>query len=286
MRSDKEILQLIIDKAASDERIRAVLLNGSRVNPTVSPDAFQDFDIVFIVAKMDSFLADHGWTEYFGEKSMEQLPATMKLYNDAETEQGTGFTYLMLFTDGNRIDLTLYPLENIQDYKPESLTRVLLDKDEVFKKISPANENDYLIKRPSGKEFTDVCNEFWWVSTYVAKGLARNEITYAKECMETIVRPMFMKMIAWWIGNKTDFLVNIGKGGRFMRKFISEEMYDEVLATYAGNNIEDNWKALFKMTELFAQIAKDVAANLNFFYRPDEEHNVIAYVHGLKQKRK
>ena len=284
MRSDKEILQLIIDKAVSDERIRAVLLNGSRVNPTVLPDAFQDFDIVFIVTQMDSFLANHQWTEYFGEKLIEQLPSTMKLYKEDETEQRIGFTYLMLFTDGNRIDLTLYPLEKVQDFKPESLTKILLDKDQFFLQILPASENDYLIKPPSGKEFTDVCNEFWWVSTYVAKGLARNEITYAKECMETVVRPMFMKMIAWWIGNKTDFLVNIGKGGRFMRKYVKEEMYNEVLATYTGDNIEENWKALLKMTELFSLIAKDIASNLNFSYRLDEECNVIAYIQELKKR--
>ena len=284
MRSDKEILQLIIDKAVSDERIRAVLLNGSRVNPTVFPDAFQDFDIVFIVTPMDSFLVDHQWTEYFGEKLIEQLPSTMKLYKEDETEQGFGFTYLMLFTDGNRIDLNLYPLEKVQDFKPESLTQVLVDKDQFFLQILPASENDYLIKPPSGKEFTDVCNEFWWVSTYVAKGLARNEITYAKECMETVVRPMFMKMIAWWIGNNTDFLVNIGKGGRFMRKYVKEEMYNEVLATYTGDNIEENWKALLKMTELFSAIAKDVAANLNFLYKLDEECNVIAYIQELKKR--
>ncbi|MBX2962127.1 MAG: aminoglycoside 6-adenylyltransferase [Cyclobacteriaceae bacterium] len=38
MRTEQEIRNLIIDKGKSDERIRAVLLNGSRANKKISPD--------------------------------------------------------------------------------------------------------------------------------------------------------------------------------------------------------------------------------------------------------
>jgi len=46
---------LIHEIATSDERIRVVLLNGSRSNPIAKKDTFQDFDIIFIVQAMDSF---------------------------------------------------------------------------------------------------------------------------------------------------------------------------------------------------------------------------------------
>ena len=42
MRTEKEMYGLIISIAQSDERIRAVYLNGSRTNPNVPKDIFQD----------------------------------------------------------------------------------------------------------------------------------------------------------------------------------------------------------------------------------------------------
>ena len=56
MRSEEEILTLIINVAKTDERIRAVLLNGSRANPNITKDKFQDFDIVYIVNEIKTFL--------------------------------------------------------------------------------------------------------------------------------------------------------------------------------------------------------------------------------------
>jgi aminoglycoside 6-adenylyltransferase len=171
MRSADEIKKLTIDFADSDDRIRAVLLNGSRANPNIKPDLFQDFDIVLIVKELEAFINNHNWTSCFGEKLIFQLPNEMSLNEDGNVKELT-FTYLMLFTDGNRIDLTLFPLENFKsDFKLDSLTLVWLDKDNLFSNIPNPTDNDYHIQKPSEKYFLDVCNEFWWVTTYVAKGL-------------------------------------------------------------------------------------------------------------------
>ena len=81
----------------------------------------------------------------------------------------------MLFKDFNRIDLNLKKVEN-KNNCTDSLNKILLDKDNLFERILEPNDNDYLIRKPSQKEFIDCCNEFWWVTTYVLKGLARNEL--------------------------------------------------------------------------------------------------------------
>ena len=49
MRTETEIKDLILDFARQNNRVRAVLLNGSRANPKAKPDKLRDFDIVFIV---------------------------------------------------------------------------------------------------------------------------------------------------------------------------------------------------------------------------------------------
>jgi aminoglycoside 6-adenylyltransferase len=284
MRSKSDMKNLIMEFALKDGRIRTVLLNGSRANPNITPDKFQDFDIVYIVRNFESFISDHNWTNVFGGKLIWQLPDEMSL---GEKGESVGFSYLMLLKDGNRIDLTLFPLEKVKtDFKVDSLTIVWLDKDRLFTNVPPSNDTDYYIRKPTEKEFLDTCNEFWWVSTYVAKGLLRDEITYAKEMLETFVRPMFMRLIEWKIGVETDFLVSFGKAGRFLNKYLTNGHYNNVLATYADFDIENNWKSLFVMADLFGQFANELSGKLIFRYNKTEEQNTIEYLKLLHGEKK
>lgn len=279
MRSEVKIKNLILDLASKDERIRIVLLNGSRANPKIKPDNFQDYDIVFIVNDFESFISDHKWTNVFGEKIIWQLPEEMTFGKDVEADLRFGFPYLMLFADGNRIDLTIFRIENIKThFKIDSLTIVWLDKDKIFPKIEKSNDKDYHIRKPTEKEFTDTCNEFWWVSTYAAKGLLRNEITYAKETLEKVVRPMFMKLIEWKIGIENEFSVSFGKSGKLITNYVTSDFYNKVLKTYSDADLENNWESLFVMVELFEDLENYVSEKLDFSCNKEEQQNVIKYL--------
>lgn len=275
MRTEEEIINQVLHVANSDDRIRAVLLTGSRADLNAAKDVFRDFDIIYIVRQLDSFINDEHWIDIFGERLILQLPDEMT----AGKKDDHAFHYLMLFKDGNRIDLTLFPLEKLKAaFKKDSLAVLLLDKDELFKNLPPANGADHHIKRPTEKEFIDCCNEFWWVSTYVAKGLWRNEITYAKEMMEVPVRMMFLKMTEWYVGIKTGFSVSFGKAGKNIKKYVSPQLYDKILSTYPDGEIENIWTALFRMTGLFDELADEVADSLEFKYNKDEARNVTGYL--------
>ena len=54
MRTEDEIMKLLINTAAQDERIRAAYLEGSRVRRRCE-DMFQDYDVVYIVKKQLPF---------------------------------------------------------------------------------------------------------------------------------------------------------------------------------------------------------------------------------------
>lgn len=275
MRSETEITHLILQVARQDERIRAVLLNGSRANPMASKDVFQDFDIVYVVNQLHTFLKDHSWVDIFGERLIMQMPGQMCL---GEKEEHS-FVYLMLFADGNRIDLTLFPLEKVAaHFKPDSLTIVLLDKDKLFENLPPPGEKDYLIQAPSQQEFTDVCNEFWWVSSYVVKGLCRNELTYARYMLEVPMRNIFFKIIEWHIGIHTDFSVTFGKAGKKIKQYVDPGLYEKILSTYPDANPDNIWKALLMMATLFKDMAKEVGLYMNFTSNHQEELNMMAYI--------
>jgi len=129
MRSEDEMIAQLLDVANKNERVRAVLLTGSRANPLSAKDILQDFDVIYIVEQIATFIKDKRWIDIFGDRLILQLPDEMTVGK----KDDHAFHYLMLFKDHTRIDLTLFPLEKLNtEFIKEDFTTVLLDKDDLF----------------------------------------------------------------------------------------------------------------------------------------------------------
>ncbi|WP_046174214.1 aminoglycoside 6-adenylyltransferase [Domibacillus indicus] len=279
-RTEQEMRELILDTARRDERVRLVGMNGSRVNPNAPKDDFQDYDIVYAVTEMESFLSEPEWIDVFGKRLIMQTPQTSALF---PSQPGGRFSYLMLFTDGNRIDLTLMPIRDIDHYEQEdSLTDILLDKDGRITAPVSSSDRDYWIKPPSAAVYGDCCNEFWWITTYVAKGLARGEILYAQHHLNQHARPMLLLMLEWQAGIDTGFSASAGKNSKCLKKYLPEKEWYSLLATYAGGEIEDIWRALFEMIGLFRRTANRVGSHFQFVYPLEEDRRVTRYLQEIK----
>ena len=279
MRSEQEMLDLILDTARKDERIRAVMMNGSRANPNAPRDFFQDFDIVYYVTEVDSFKQEPDWIECFGEMMILQLPDDM---TDPPPENLVSYAYLMQFADGNRIDLTLFPIDKMTADEEDSETIILLDKDGIFPPFPPPSDSDYLPKPPTAKAFADCCNEFWWVSPYVAKGLWREELTYAKHLFDDAVREQLMKMLTWYVGVKTGFSQSTGKQGKYLKNFLEPELWALLEQTYADAGYEHTWEALLVMGDLFRKTATQVADHFGFEYPHGDDRRVSAHLRHVR----
>lgn len=59
MRTENEVLTQLLDFANKEDKVRMVILNGSRVNPNVEKDIFCDYDVVFSVTDPDYYLRNH-----------------------------------------------------------------------------------------------------------------------------------------------------------------------------------------------------------------------------------
>lgn len=247
MRSEKEMLDLILNVAQNDDNVRAVIMNGSRVNPNAKKDPFQDFDIVYFVRDVEPYKRNKAFIRPFGELMILQTPEDMI---DPPAENDGHYSYLMQFMDGNRIDLSFYSLENINTRLADSLTVVLLDKDHLIPELPPASDRDYLPKKPTAKLFDNCCNEFWWMNTYVAKGLWRGELTYTKSVLE-VVREELMKMLIWYFGVQTGFQKSSGKLGKYFKELLDPDLWRLLEKTYPDSQAEHIWDSLFVMGGLF-----------------------------------
>lgn len=283
MRSEKEMFDLILGVAQKDERIRAVYMNGSRTNPNAPKDIFQDYDIVYVVTETASFIKDEEWINAFGDLLMIQEPDKNDKLVGIDTNFDRSYGYLMLFTDGNRIDLRLLTKEaTISEYVNDKLTIPLLDKDNCLPHIPDPTDIDYQVKQPTEPMFMSCCNDFWWCLQNVAKGIWRDELPYAKLMFEYVIRARLDEMVSWWIGTKHDFQVSTGKMGKYFKKYLPESYWELYRETYSDSNYDNVWKSIFVTCELFRILANDVAEHLFFTYPINDDTNMTEFLKHIK----
>lgn len=277
MRSEKEMFELILNTAEKDSRVRAVYMNGSRTNPNAPKDVYQDYDIVYVVEEFETFTADNNWIDVFGDRFMLQMPEAMR-YPSGEGH----FNWMMLFKDGNRLDLTLIPIQKLELIGNDSLSIALMDKDGILPPFPKASDIDYIIKPPSELFYLSCCNNFWWCLQNVAKGIARNELSYAMLMFHNIVREELHNMMEWYIGTLTDFTVSAGKMGKYFKRFLPSEIYEQYLHTYSDSDYNHMWNAIFIACDLFGILAIQVAGYCSYYYNKQDEENMRSYLNNVK----
>lgn len=278
MRTEKEIYDLVLNFAFQDERIRIVTLEGLALMLIYQKTIFKIMILLFCY-RYGRILKSDDWLSVFGNRIMMQKPEDMELFPPEEK----GFSYIMLFDDGVKIDLTLLPVSMLEEYLTrDKLVKIMLDKDNMIKTEIVPTDEDYYIKCPTERKFDDCCNEFWNVATYVSKGLLRGEILFAIDHMNEVLRHELLRMISWYVGTEKGFNFSLGKNYKFLDKHISKELWDNLLNTYSMSSYEEMWKSFDLCLCLFKKISKKVADSLGYNY-PDYDENVTKYLETQKR---
>jgi len=281
MRTEKEIYEMLLDIAANDSRIKAVYMNGSRTNPNVERDIFQDYDVVYVVEETASFIRDKEWIHKFGDILYMQYPDE---HPDYPSDKENHYGWLMQFKDENRIDLTVqtihYAMEHIKDDK---LCRILLDKEGILPEIEESTDKQYYVQKPTEVQYQAVCNEFWWCTNNIAKGLWRREIPYVQDMSNFVVRKQLITMLSWKVGILTDWTVSVGKSAKYMYRWLDKAEWQEFLLTYFGSDVEEIWEAVFRMCRLFTAAAQYVGDALSYSYNQEEGSAALGYLEHVHE---
>ena len=264
MRTETEMLSLLI-KIAKNLKVKAVALSGSRTNQKVQTDEFQDYDVVYVVENLDKLITDLSWLDQFGKRIIEQ-----------EVGLGQRRLCLMLFEDGNRIDLTLCPKDYIQEWiDSEAGFTVLEDLEHLFEPYSP-NIERYWTNSATEKDFEKVCNEFWWVSAYVVKGICRKQVIYATDHLYGICQQELLKVLAWKVSSDRG-KVDIGKNYKYLFNYLPVEKEKEFSNLLDFSSIEKLSHSLFATMNFFHQEAQSLAKKLGFHYDKEVAEKMIQY---------
>lgn len=278
MRTETEMISLIKDIAMKEENIRAAYMEGSRTNPNAPKDIFQDYDIVYVVTSTKPFREDKEWINRFGEILYMHYPEDNVFYpSDVEN----CYAWQIQFTDGNRMDLSVctrkYVLEHLELYK------ILVDKDGNIPQPKETTDERYWVREPQEIEFQCTCSDFWWCLNNVAKGLWRDELPYALDMINFVLRPHLKRLLEWKIGIDNNFSVNIGKSDKYMKSYLPEKKYEQFLATYSIAETEAIWNSVFEMCDLFQSTAVELSQKQKFIYDFDQAENSLGFLQHVRK---
>ena len=264
MRTETEMFDVIL-QTAKVLQVDAVAMSGSRTNPKAPKDEFQDYDVVYLVENFEELISDLSWLDQFGKRVIEQ-----------EVTLGHRRLYLMLFEDGNRIDLTLCPKDHINEWvDSEAGFTVLVDEKDLFESYSPSPQR-FWISPASKTDFEKACNEFWWVSAYVVKGICRKQVIYATDHLYGICQQELLKVLAWQVARNRG-LVDIGKNYKYLFKYFPIEKEKEFSALLDFSSLDKITQSLFATMQLFHQEAQSLAQKMGFKYEKEVAEKMIEY---------
>ena len=271
MRAETEMLNRIL-QIAKTIQVEAVTMSGSRTNSKALKDEFQDYDVVYVVDDFDNLTSDLSWLNQFGKRIIEQ-----------EVTLDHRRLYLMLFEDGNRIDLTLCPKEHIKEWvESEADYTVLKDEKGLFESYT-TNPQRYWITPATETDFEKACNEFWWVSAYVVKGICRNQLIYATDHLYGICQQELLKVLAWQVASDKG-TVDIGKNYKYLFNYLPTEKEKEFSDLLDFSSVEKLIQYLYATMKLFHQEAQSLAQKMGFDYDKEVAEKMIEYAEERVKK--
>ena len=264
MRTDQEILDLIL-QIAKKLQVDAVALSGSRTDTKAPKDKFQDYDVVYVVDNLDNLTRDLAWLDQFGTRIIEQ-----------EVTLGHRCLYLMLFEDGNRLDLTLCPEDHIQEWvDSEAGFTVLEDKKGLFEAYLPKPKR-FWTSPASETDFEKTCNEFWWVSAYVVKGICRKQVLYATDHLYGICQQELLKVLAWQVASNRG-IVDIDKNYKYLFNYLPAEKEKEFSNLLDLSSLDKITQSLLATMQIFHQEAQSLSQKMGFEYDREVAEKMIQY---------
>ena len=264
MRNEPEMFDVIL-QTAKVLQVNAVAMSGSRTNPNAPKDEFQDYDVVYIVDNLEDLISDLSWLDQFGKRIVEQ-----------EVTLGHRRLFLMLFEDSNRIDLTLCPKEDINEWvDSEASFTVLVDDKGLFESYSSSPER-FWIHPASETDFKQACNEFWWVSAYVVKGICRKQVIYATDHLYSICQQELLKILAWQVARDRG-AVDIGKNYKYLFNYLPSEKEKDFSILLDFSSLDKIIQSLVATMQIFHQEAQILAQKMGFEYDREVAEKMIEY---------
>ncbi|XEO94728.1 aminoglycoside 6-adenylyltransferase [Latilactobacillus sakei] len=268
MRSEKEIMDLLQTFFNQNDDLLVFFMNGSKINVNVPDDKFKDFDVAFFTNDSSKYIGNSEFIKkFFGEILLMTEPFNpfnLELFKDES--DGTRYSYLIQFVDGNRIDMSFYELDYLEEYlKLDGLTKLICDKTNRIKEEMIPSDADYLLRYPSNEVIKECIKEFWWQFLNTLKSIARKNYLLAQTYLD-YTREQLIQMLTWQVALDNGFDKNYGKEFTNITNFLSPKNLDLLQQTFNTSDFENMINSLKIMKSLEVKIEKILSDRMSFDY--------------------
>lgn len=232
-----DIMQKLMDFFDSNDDLKIFSMNGSRVNPTITPDIFQDYDVVFFTDSIAKYKKDTAFLSAFGEVLLMTEPDDDTWANEERLyPNGEGYTYLVQFKNGERIDFQFLTLPLLKNYLHENrLTKIIGDKEGLVAEEIIPTDQDYWQEQPEKNQIRYSIKEFWWQFNNTLKAICRKEFLLAQFYL-TLTREELIHILTWQVSIQEGLTKNYGKKNDLIFQYLDRATADLLRSTFDTHN--------------------------------------------------
>jgi aminoglycoside 6-adenylyltransferase len=201
---------------------------------------------------------------------------------------------LVLFRDRKRIDFSFWQPAMLAaivrgDKIYESYRngyQVLVDKDHLAEQLPPPSGVGFSISPPGRETFRQTIYDFWFEAYCVARYLARRDLWFAKLIENRYIKDHLFRMALWnhqaaqgWQPNPM-----IHTEGKRFEKWAPAELVEALARGFSLYAVEDTWRSLYAMVEVFNRLARQTAGWLQIDYPDRAERDILDYLKYLRSR--
>ncbi|MCY7160915.1 aminoglycoside 6-adenylyltransferase, partial [Streptococcus mitis] len=134
----------------------------------------------------------------------------------------------------------------------------------------------YWTSPASAIEFDKACNEFWWVSAYVVKGICRHQVIYATDHLYGICQQELLKILAWQVASDRG-KVDIGKNYKYLFNYLPAEKEKQFSNLLDFSSLDKITKSLLATMNFFHKEAQAFSLKTGFHYDKVTAEKMIEY---------
>ena len=282
MRTEKEVVEAVLDAAGKDESVRAVI----RTN-LLPKREYDYYNFCFVVSDPE---------EYDGDPFARCVGERILLYrgdrNYPELFPDHTKAHLMVFSDGTTIAINVMGKDAfLARYSGEQNREnvwigdtylKILDKDQLLPEIERLDEKQtWFAETPSREQFDGACSEFWWVLKTFAEYTLRKELPAAMFYLNTAVRDLLNRMIRWHLFLRAGQPVDMGILDSNMEKLLSEELFALYRKTYPAADYGQIREAFGAAADLWSILGKDVAHRCGYAYPAETAERMLNLIQSM-----
>ena len=283
MTNASQMLTRVIEWARANEDVRAAVLVGSYASRDET-DEVSDFDVALFVIDQVKYAHNHAWLSEIGEVWLCEKNTSKK------GQTSPVYFRLTVFACGIRVDFSIYSTQMLDQMVtadppsgPNWYTlgyRVLVDKDGQTDGMAAAFSRPMEYERPSEHDFHSSIEDFWLEAHNVARCLVRGDLWSCK-FRDWESKRFLLRMIEWHAHSKYGWQYDTSVNGKWMSRWVDQDIWESLHETFARFEAEDSWNALIDTVSLFQRIAPETATRLGYRYLDDIDRNMSGLIVGM-----